>query len=209
LTSITFGLVVFLLTAAPGPPPHSKHWGTLPAKAEVFAPEKKDNVGIAGAQWIIDLAVEFEDVTLAQAGFTGAQLTGPAGHNDIPPFPGTFSVGADDRFPGLVVLLSTTTVGAGPGQNLANLFNVTGVNNVTPEEVEIWDTWLIGAPNFGVGVDSTLYVAVIADRDENGVFDDAPDVVPDADGDGDVDGKDLEALGLASRVAKVDFFINP
>lgn len=53
-----------------------------------------------------------------------------------------------------------------------------------------------------------LTVAVVDDLDGNGVLDDAPGVVPDADHDGDVDRRDLEALGLASEVDSVPFRIN-
>jgi hypothetical protein len=109
----------------------------------------------------------------------------------------------------LVVLLSTTIVGAGPGQNIANLFNLTGVTDLSDDETELWDTWIVGAPNFGVNTESTVYVAVVDDLDGNGIFDDAPDVVPDTDADGDVDARDLKAIGLASRVEKATFFINP
>ena len=72
--------------------------------------------------------------------------------------------------------------------------------------MELWDTWIVGAPAFGTGR-STLRVAVVDDLDHNGILDDAPDTV--ADGDGDVDSKDLEALGLASGVREVTFTINP
>ena len=73
----------------------------------------------------------------------------------------------------------------------------------------MWDTWIVGAPNFGVNTESTIYVAVVDDLNGNGVYDDAPSVVPDSDLDGDVDEKDLKALGLASKVEKAAFFINP
>jgi hypothetical protein len=66
----------------------------------------------------------------------------------------------------------------------------------------------VGAPLFGEG-ESTSYVAVAPDKDKNGVFDDAPASVPDADGDGDVDKKDLEAFGVASNIEEVPFVINP
>jgi hypothetical protein len=54
------------------------------------------------------MEIDFLSMTLEQAGFSGLQLTGPALHNNVPPFPGTFSPGQDDRMPGLVVLVSTT-----------------------------------------------------------------------------------------------------
>jgi len=177
-------------------------------KVTVFAPDEGDRAGIGGKGYFVDLAIEFE-APLEATGFTGFQLTGPAGHNNVPPFAGTFSPGKDDRLPGLVVLLSTTTVGAGSGQNLANLFNTTGVTNLDGNDVELWDTWIVGAPNFGVNTESTLYVAVVDDLDGNGIYDDAPNVVPDSNSDGKVDAKDLKALGLASAVEKVTFFINP
>lgn len=176
------------------------------AEVKIFTPHNGDRVGLGGFGWFVDLSVNFE-TPLYNTG-SGLQITGPGGHNNIAPFPGTFSPGHDDRLPGLVVLLSTTTVGAGPGLNLANLFNLTGIANVEDDETEIWDTWIVGAANFGVAVPSTLYAAVVDDLDGNGVFDDAPDVVDDFDGDGDVDEKDLKELGLASNVRKVRFFIN-
>jgi len=177
-------------------------------KIEMFAPAKGDHVGIGGKGWFVDLAIGYE-APLAATGFTGFQLTGPAAHNNVAPFPGTFSAGKDDRLPNLVVLLSTTTVGAGAGQNIANLFNLTGVTDISEDGTELWDTWIVGAPNFGVNTESTIYVAVVDDLNGNGIFDDAPSVVPDSDLDGDVDEKDLKALGLASKVEKATFFINP
>lgn len=177
-------------------------------KIEMFAPAKGDHVGIGGKGWFVDLAIGY-DTPLAATGFTGFQLTGPAGHNNVAPFPGTFSAGKDDRLPNLVVLLSTTTVGAGPGQNLANLFNLTGVTDMSDDQTELWDTWIVGAPLFGVNTESTVYVAVVADLNGNGIFDDAPSIVPDSDLDGDVDEQDLKALSLASKVEKATFFINP
>lgn len=177
-------------------------------KIEVLAPESGDNAGLGGAGWFVDLALDFRGRTLSQAGFTGLQLTGPAGHNNVPPFPGTFSPGRDDRMPGLVVLTSTTTAFSGPGTNLANLFNLTGVTNRDEHGTELWDTWIVGAPIAGKDVDSVLTVAVIKDLDGNGVLDDAPNVVPDGNSDGVVDRRDLEAIGVASGVETVQFHIN-
>lgn len=173
-------------------------------QVDVLAPNNGESVGSGGAGWIVDLRLRFQ-TDLEATGFTASQLTGPQGHNNIPPFPGLFEPGADDRLPGLIVLLSTAS---NPGQNLAGLFNVTGIGNMDDDEVDIWDTWIIGASVFGVGVRSTLYVAVAADLNEDGIFNDAPDEVPDADGDGDVDQKDLRAFGVASQIARVKFFIN-
>jgi len=181
---------------------------------DVLAPGKGDNAGIGGRGWFVDLEVDYPggDGGLDRAGFTGLQLTGPAGHNNVAPFPGTFSPGRDDRLPGLVVLVSTTSSAlpglSGPGTNLANLFNVTGVTDRSDDETEIWDTWIVGAPIAGTDVDAELSVAVVDDLNGNGVYDDAPNVVADTDGDGDVDEEDLEALGLASKVETVKFHIN-
>jgi len=170
---------------------------------EILAPERADLVGVENAGFVVDLALRFP--SFDAAGFSGTQLTGPAGHADIPPAPGGFGPGADDKVPGLVVLLSGAE--AGPGQNLAGVFNLTTVGDRGEESVTIHDTWLVGAAAFGSGR-TTLTVAVVADLDGNGVYDDAPDVVEDADGDGDVDRRDLTELGVASDVETVRFAID-
>jgi len=106
------------------------------------------------------------------------------------------------------VLVSTAIVGAGSCQNVANLFNITGVTNATAASTELWDTWIVGAPNFDINTESTLYAAVVADLNADGIYNDAPNVVADSNGDGMCDKKDLTAMGLASNLKKVDFFIN-
>lgn len=183
--------------------------GTGSVSIEVFTPKSGGHVGLGGFGWFVDLAIDFSNVTLPQTGFSGFQLTGPGVHNNVPPMPGVFKPGHDDRMPGLVVLLSTTKIGAGPGQNVAGLFNLTGVTHAQDQNIQLWDTWIVGAPNFGVNTESTVYVAMVADLNGDGVFNDAPDVVGDSNGDGVIDEKDLEAIGLASNVRVVKFFINP
>ena len=179
---------------------------------EVFAPEHGDIAGIEGRGWFVDLQLRFKSRTLAQSGFSGLQLTGPAGHNNVPPFPGTFSTGRDDRLPGLVVLVSTTNSNrpgfSGPGTNLANLFNVTGVTHRNGEEVDLWDTWIVGADIAGRDVDATLTVAVVGDLNGDGILNDAPNVVTDQNGDGVVNAADLKALGVSSDVVTVPFRIS-
>lgn len=194
-------LVVGLLTAAVA---HADE----PVHVKLLAPEKDSHVGIGGAGWIVDLRADFQ-TPLESTGFTAPQLTGPGAHNNVPPFPGAFSPGRDDRFPGLVVLVSTAGIGARSCQNVANLFNLTGLNDRSDYSVQLWDTWIIGGPNFGLGVESTVLAAVAADLNGNGVYDDAPAVLPDADGDGVCDENDLEAFGVASNIARTTFFINP
>ena len=185
---------------------------TKQVHVEVLAPADGDNAGIGGAGWFVDLDVDFDGSTLAQTGFTGLQLTGPAAHNNIAPFSGTFSTGRDDRMPGLVVLTSTTNNTlpgfSGPGTNLANLFNLTGVTNRDSQGTELWDTWIVGAPIAGKDVNTTLTVAVIADLNHNGIYDDAPNVITDQNGDGLVDRRDLEAIGVASNIETVTFHLN-
>lgn len=172
---------------------------------EMFAPAKNDRVGINGNGWFVDLAVIYPN--LEASGFTSFQLTGPGPHNNVAPLPGTFSLGADERIPGLIVLLKTTTIGAQSCQNLADLFNLTGVTNIQKNLAELWDTWIVGAPLFGKGK-TKIYVAIAADVNNDGVYNDAPDVLPDADGNGKCNKKDLEAFGVASNIVKEKFFIN-
>ena len=201
-----------LLFAPPGAQAHQGGNRHRPVDIEVFAPEEGSNAGISGTGWFVDMEVDFDTTSLPATGFNGLQLTGPAGHNNIPPAPGAFGTGHDDKMPGLVVLTSTTTDKlpgfSGPGTNLAGLFNLTGVTNRIPEETELWDTWLVGAPVAGSDVDTVLTVAEIKDLNNDGVFNDAPDVVTDANGDGRVDGQDLRALGVASNIVRVPFHIS-
>ncbi len=186
-----------------------------PVHLDVRAPTGGDNAGTEGKGWFVDLEINYPATGtdgLAASGFTGLQLTGPGVHNKVPPFPGTFSPNSkDDRLPGLVVLTSTTKVGGpfvGPGTNLANLFNLTGITDRSPSEAQIWDTWIVGDSIAGQNVDTTLTVAVVADLNHNGVYDDAPGTVTDLNGDGIVDAKDLETLGVASNIRTVDFHLN-
>lgn len=178
------------------------------AEIKMFAPGNGHRVGVGGFGWFIDLAVEF-DLPLERSGFTSFQLTGPAVHNNVGPMPGTFSPGRDERMPSLIVLVSTATIGAQSCQNVANLFNLTGVTNREAAKTELWDTWIVGGPNFGVNTPSTVYAAIAADKDLDGIYNDAPSVVPDADGNGVCDERDLKAFGLASNIRKANFFINP
>ena len=175
------------------------------ASIKIFAPGKGDLAGIGSRAFLVDLAVQFSG-DLASTGVT-PELTGPGPLQNAGPFPGSFSLGANkDHFPGLVVLLSSTLVGAGPGHNLSNLFNINTVTNRDANGTEIWSTWIIGAPNsfgkVGENIPSQLFVAVV-----EGV---APDVVTDMNGDGVLDKKDLKLMGykVISNTPKVDFVVN-
>jgi hypothetical protein len=201
-----------LFIASPGAVADQAGNGDEPVDVQVLTPRPGSNAGISGSGWFIDLAIDFATTDLAATGFTGVQLTGPGGHNNIPPAPGAFGTGHDDRLPGLVVLASTTSSAlpgfSGPGTNLAGLFNLTGVTDRSDDGTQLSDTWLVGAPVAGSGVDSVLTVAVVDDLDHDGVYDDAPDVVTDANADGRIDRRDVQALGLASRVVRVPFHVN-
>jgi hypothetical protein len=172
-------------------------------KVQVFAPRPGDVVGKQSKGFFVDLALQYPSLASSGADF---QLTGPGAHQNQAPFPGAFAPGVDEKLPGLIVLLSTSTLGARNAQNLANLFNLTGFTNQKTNE--IWDTWLVGAPAFGKNVHSALRVAVAADKNNDGIYNDAPAVVPDANHDGRITGVDLKAFGLASNIVAVPFQIS-
>src|SRR5215510_2757674 len=174
-----------------------------PVNVTVFAPRMNDVAGKESKGFFIDLALRYPSLAASGADF---QLTGPGAHQNQPPFPGAFAAGVDEKLPGLIVLLSTTTVGARNAQNLANLFNLTGFTNQRTHE--IWDTWIVGAPSFGKNVRSVLRVAVAADKNKDGIYNDAPAVVPDSNHDGRINAVDLEAYGVASNIAVVPFEIH-
>ena len=66
----------------------------------------------------------------------------------------------------------------------------------------------MGAAIAGQNVNSTLTVAVVKDLNRDGIFSDAPNVVPDLNNDGRIDARDLKLLGVASNIVTVPFRIN-
>ena len=92
-------------------------------QVDVFSPRKGDVAGKQSKGFFVDLALRYPTLAASGADF---QLTGPTAHQNQAPFPGVFAAGVDEKVPGLIVLLSTATIGARSGQNLANLFNLTG-----------------------------------------------------------------------------------
>jgi hypothetical protein len=178
---------------------------SLSVNLEVFTPENGNLAGVGSRAFLVDLKAEFNG-NLATTG-ASPELTGPGAHSNAAPFPGSFGNGANvDHFPGLVVLLSSSRAGVGPGQNLANDFNITTITDRRSDRTEIWSTWIGGAPNVfgtvGQNTRSRLFVAVVRGT--------APDVVIDMDQNGVFDEKDLELMGIdvISNVVKRDFTIN-
>ena len=190
-------------TASGKPPAHGVKTATLPVNVSVFAPRPGDVAGKESKGFFVDLALRYPSLASSGADF---QLTGPTAHQNQAPFPGAFAPGVDEKLPGLIVLLSTTTVGARNAQNLANLFNLTGFTNQKTNE--IWDTWIVGAPSFGKNVHSVLRFAVAADKNKDGIYNDAPAFVPDANRDGHINAIDLKAYGVASNIVAVPFQIS-
>src|SRR5512132_2650184 len=203
---MTFYVAAFAAAAAAGATAatgkHASAKADAPVNLQVFAPRPGDTAGKASKGFFVDLAIRYPSLVSSGADF---QLTGPTTHQNQAPFPGTFSAGVDERLPGLIVLLSTSTIGARNAQNLANLFNLTGFTNQKTNE--IWDTWLVGASSFGKNIRSVLRVAVAADRNYDGIYNDAPATVPDANHDGRINAIDLKAYGVASNIVAVPFAI--
>lgn len=182
------------------------------ADIKVWVPRSGDVAGVETRGFVLDFSVRFKG-DLASTG-ASLELTGPAAHNNTAPLPGSFGVGANkDHFPGLVVLLSSTKIGVGAGQNLANEFNINGVTNRKGNrETEIWATWIIGAKGAfaftrsdehpAAYENSKLFVTVVKGT--------APDVVTDENGDGRLDQQDLQAMGydVIGNNRSVDFKIS-
>ena len=189
-------------TASGKSPAYGQKTATPPVKVTVFSPREGDIAGKQSKGFFVDLALRYPSFESSGADF---QLTGPTIHQNQAPFPGVFAPGVDEKLPGVSVLLSTTTIGARNAQNLANLFNLTGFTNQKTNE--IWDTWIVGAPSFGKNVRSVLRVAVAADKNRDGIYNDAPAVVPDANRDGRINAVDLKAYGVASNIVAVPFQI--
>ncbi len=199
-TAVLVGSLTATASGEPSAPTQTR--ATPPVNVTVFSPREGDIAGKESRGFFVDLALRYPSVASSGASF---QLTGPGTHQNQAPFPGAFAPGVDEKLPGLIVLVSTSTLGARNAQNLANLFNLTGFTNQKTNE--IWDTWLVGASVFGKNVHSVLRVAVAADKNRDGVYNDAPAVVPDANRDGRINAVDLKAYGVASNIAIVPFEI--
>jgi len=171
---------------------------------KLLTPRSGDLSGVKSRAFIVTLSARFKG-NLASTGVS-PELTGPDFHSNTPPFPGSFGLGTNDHFPGLVVLLSSTKVGAGAGQNLSNLFNVTSVTSQTKNATTISSTWIAGTANIfgtpGQITSSRLFVAIVKGK--------APATVQDLDKNGIFNEKDLERMGfkVISNVQKVNFFVN-
>ena len=175
--------------------------GSSEINIQIFTPKSGNLQGIGSRGFLVDLKADF-NVPLAETG-AGLELTGPGVHQNAAPLPGTFGDGPNDKFPQLVVLLSSTK--AGGGINHAGAFNIVAVTDQRADRAQIWTTWIVGAPNvFGTaGVDTPTRLFVAAVR---GV---APAVVRDANFDGQFDEEDLALMGfeVISQVRTVDFII--
>lgn len=178
----------------------------VPVGLEVLVPRDGDVAGVESRGFLVHLIAHYNG-DLASTG-ASVELTGAGAHTNAPPFPGSFGVGADaDHFPGLVALMSTTTLGVGPGQNIANLFNIiTVTNRKGSEQTDISATWIAGtigafAPA-GQFTPTRLLLALVDGT--------APNVVEDLDGNGSYDEQDLALMGfnVISNVRKIDFTIN-
>lgn len=163
-----------------------------PIQVTVFSPGREDRAGKAGAGYVIDLTLDA--ATPADNAYLSAGKGYKPFFND--PSGSTFHPGPDLGAPGLVVLLSTTktipgTAFQGPGTNLAGLFQINGVAMVNEGAIaETWNTWLVGKPIAGAGVQATLIVFVV-----NGT---APALVH---------GEPEDQPGLISNVVRVQFTI--
>jgi hypothetical protein len=204
LTLIGLAAPAAIATTAAHHPQHRS-----PVGVRILTPTPGSDAGTGGKGWMVDLVAVYP--SLKASGFTGPQLTGPGVHADAAPFPGAFSTGADDRLPGLVVLGSTTTSTVrgftGPGTNLANLFNLTALVDQQKHFVALQDSWIVGAPILGSDTDTTLTVAIIKDRNHDGIYNDAPATIPDADHDGRITASDVRAFGVAGSVRTVRFHL--
>jgi hypothetical protein len=135
LSLVVLAAVVAATATAAASGKNASKEATSAVQVEVFSPRKDDVAGRQSKGFFVDLALRYPSLAASGADF---QLTGPTTHQNQAPFPGTFAPGIDEKVPGLIVLLSTTTVGAKNAQNLANLFNLTGFTNQKTNE--IWDT---------------------------------------------------------------------
>ncbi|MEM1611102.1 MAG: hypothetical protein QXQ57_05610 [Sulfolobales archaeon] len=196
---------------------------------QFYSPLPRSVVGVGGRFYIVAINIITTDprlvaypevsinptvrinATLAVAFTANYTARGPVDGVSIGAGSPVFGLGKNEALPGLVVIFNNTpTAMGGPGRNLANLFQFTGFQDKLDLGGRtvyrfIQTIWIVGAPAW-CGWTKAI-AAVISDRDGNGLLDDAPDTVPDVNGDGVIDERDLAALGVASNIATVVFYV--
>ncbi|MDT7888910.1 MAG: hypothetical protein RQ885_08040 [Desulfurococcales archaeon] len=200
-----------------------------PTVVQFYSPLPRSVVGVGGRFYIVAINIITSDPRLAAypevsinptvrinathlVAFTANYTArGPVDGVSIGAGPPVFGLGKNEALPGLVVIFNNTPAAlGGPGRNLANLFQFTGFQDKLEFGGKtvyrfIQTVWIVGAPAW-CGWTKAI-AAIIGDRDGNGLLDDAPDSVPDVNGDGVVDERDLAALGVASNIASVVFYV--
>src|SRR5436305_5168211 len=112
------------------------------ATVQVFSPEPNSIQGICGNGIVIDLAIRSKDPNLLKAAIRASQPGQP---------------GRNPAYQNLVVTLSTTEPAlGGPQANIAGLFQIVSVSQLSDGSGEIRVTWVNGQPRFGVDVHSAL-----------------------------------------------------
>ena len=200
-----FGVAIVVAVGVVVTRPVAADGGPLLVNLEVFTPKNGNLAGAGSRAFMVDMKAEFSG-DLASTG-ASQDLTGPHVQRRTAAFTGDLSLGANgEHFPGLVVLLSSSRAGVGPGQNVANDFTIATTPDRRKDRTEVWSTWIVGAPNVfgtpGQNTASRLFVAVVRGC--------APDVVVDMDENGTFDERDLELMGfdVISNIVKRDFTIN-
>jgi len=200
-----------------------------PTIVQFYSPLPRSVVGVGGRFYIVTINIITTDPKLVAypevsinptvrinattlVAFTANYTArGPVDGVSIGAGPPVFGLGKNEALPGLVVIFNNTPAAlGGPGRNLANLFQFTGFQDRLDLGGRtlykfIQTVWIVGAPTWCGWTKAVA--AIVSDRDGNGLLDDAPDVVPDANGDGVVDERDLAALGVASNIATVVFYV--
>ncbi len=196
---------------------------------QFYSPLPRSSVGVGGRFYLVAVniitsdprIVAFPEISInptvrinatTLVAFTANYTArGPVDGVSIGAGPPVFGLGKNEALPGLVIIFNNTpTALGGPGRNLANLFQFTGFQDrldlgggVSYRFMQT--VWIVGAPLW-CGWTKAL-AAIVSDRDGNRLLDDAPDTVPDANGDGVIDERDLAALGFASNIASVIFYV--
>jgi len=163
ILTLALGLAIFSTVGAMAQSTTSHHHNSYPVVVTVFSPGQGDVSGVAGAGYVIDLSLDAANPA-DNWYLSAANGYKPFFNNPTSP---TFHPGPDLGAPGLVVLLSTTrtipgTAFKGLGTNLAGLFQINGVARVNGGTIaETWNTWQVGKPIAGAGVETTLTVFVV------------------------------------------------
>lgn len=130
-------------------PPASGTASNTPIQLTVLTPQPGSRWDGGEQDFLVDIALTSRN--------SAALGIPPSGQTPTPS-----PTGYREFAPGLVVLLSSATVGAGSRQNLADLFQISATDQLSDGSLQVRAIWLAPVASYGADADATLTAYVVS-----------------------------------------------